>query len=61
MFKVKYKASSKVKRYKVRLVAKNYSQQKGLDYFETFSPVAKMVTMRSVVGLAILLAGTCFK
>nr|XP_016476159.1 PREDICTED: uncharacterized protein LOC107797748 [Nicotiana tabacum] len=49
---VKYKSNGEVERYKVRLVAKGYSQQKGLDYNETFSSVAKMVTVRSVVALA---------
>lgn len=51
MFKVKYKASGEAERYKSRLVAKGYSQQEDLDYTETFSPVAKMVSVRSVVAL----------
>lgn len=52
VFKVMYKSSREVERYKVILVAKNYSQQEGLDYTETFSPVAKMAIVRVVVALA---------
>lgn len=50
MFKVKYKSSSEVIRYKARLIAKSYSQQEGLDHTKTFSPVDKMVTVRAVVA-----------
>ncbi|GKA56389.1 ribonuclease H-like domain-containing protein [Tanacetum coccineum] len=53
LFKHKFNADGSLSQYKVQLVANGRSQQQGIDCDETFSPVVKPATIRTVLSLAV--------
>jgi len=51
IYRVKHESNSTSPRYKARLVVKGYSQRKGVDFNEIFSPMVKMSSIRTMLSL----------
>ena len=53
VYSLKYNPDGSIARYKARLVARGFSQAYGLDYHETFSPVARLSSIRVLFSIAL--------
>jgi hypothetical protein len=51
VYTIKYASDGSVERHKARLVAKRFSQVEGIDYNETFAPIAKINSIHLVLSL----------
>ena len=52
IFKTKHSIDGSIEKYKARFVARGFSQKEGIDYEETFAPVARYTSSRTVLALA---------
>ena len=52
LYKIKHAVDGNVEKYKVRFVARGFTQKEGIDYDETFAPVARYTTIRTIISLA---------
>ena len=52
IYKIKHVADGSIEKYKAIFVAWGFSQKEGIDYEETFSPVSRYTSIRSVLALA---------
>ena len=52
IYKIKHTTDGSIEKYKGKFVASGFSQKKGIDYEETFAPVARYTSIRTIMALA---------
>ena len=52
IYKIKHVADDNIEKFRARFVARGFSQQEGVDYEETFAPVARYTSIRVVLSIA---------
>jgi hypothetical protein len=52
IYKIKHVANGSIEKHKERFVARGFSQKEGIDYEETFAPVSRYTSIRTIIALA---------
>jgi hypothetical protein len=55
LLKIMHAADGSIEKHKARFVARGFSQKKGIDYDETFTPVARYTSIKTIISLASVL------
>ena len=55
IYKIKHVANGSIEKYKARYVTRGFSQKEGTDYEETFAPISRYTSIRSVLSLAVVM------
>ena len=61
VFTIKYNSDGTIERFKGFLVAKGYIQQEGVEFTETFSPVAKLNSVKLMLAIAAIKDGNSLR
>ena len=52
LYKIKHGADGSIEKYKARFVVKGFSQKERVDYDETFAPMARYTSIKSIIAIA---------
>jgi hypothetical protein len=52
IYKIKHATDGSIDKHKARFVARGFSQKEGVDYEETFAPVARYTSIRTIISIA---------
>ena len=52
LYKINHVVDGNIEKYKAIFVARGFTQKEGIDYDETFAPVARYTTIRTIISLA---------